>query len=146
MSENAAQIKAYTVEEIQTVLAAHLAWRRGEAAGSRADLYRADLSGAKYGNDELRGFLQVGPIGSRKAILQIFGIGAEGFVFRTGYFTGNMVEFAAQVLREHNNNPHATAYLAAIEFAKVMLPAKPEWIKLPNPLTAEATEVPSEES
>ena len=106
---------------------------------SRADLYGADLSGAnlsganlsgadlygaKYGDDTLRGFLQVGPIGSRKAILQIFGIGAEGFIFRAGCFTGSMDEFSAKVLLEHDGNAHGIAYRAAVEFAKIMLPAE----------------------
>jgi len=88
-----------------------------------ANLDGANLYGAKYGEDTLRGVLLVGPIGSRKSTLQVFGIGDEGFVFRAGCFTGSADEFTVAVKNEHGENLHAVAYLAAIEFAKVMLPA-----------------------
>jgi uncharacterized protein YjbI with pentapeptide repeats len=91
-----------------------------------ANLSGANLSGAEYGEDELRGFLQIGPIGSRKSILQVFGIGAEGFVFRAGCFTGNEEELREQIIDRHGTSIHADQYLAAIEFAKVMLPVNPQ--------------------
>jgi uncharacterized protein YjbI with pentapeptide repeats len=53
-------MEAFTVEQIQAVLAAHAMWRRGEAAGKRAnlsgaDLYGADLSGANLSGANLYG-------------------------------------------------------------------------------------------
>ena len=152
MSEKLTEIKTFTPEQLQEILAAHKKWLNDEEGGARANLedanledanltranledanlyganltranlYGANLTRAKYGEDTLRGFFQVGPIGSRKSMLQVFGIGAEGFVFRAGCFTGNLKEFSAKVINEHGENQHAVTYLAAIEFAKVMLP------------------------
>jgi hypothetical protein len=75
--------------------------------------------------------LQIGPIGSRKAILQVFGIGPDQFVFKTGCFSGSAEEFATAINDTHNGSDHARNYLAAIDFAKMMLP----------PVAAETLEV-----
>ena len=119
-------MNTYTVEQLREILAAHQVWQKGNG-GARADLSRANLSGAnlygaKYGNFMLRGFLQVGPIGSREAILQVFGVGYDGFIFNTGCFSGSAEEFAEAIARTHDGSDHAKNYLAAIDFAKTMLP------------------------
>jgi len=35
------------IKELQTILALHLKWRRGESGGARANLVDANLAGAK---------------------------------------------------------------------------------------------------
>ena len=91
---------------------------------SGADLSGADLSGAKYGEDELRGFIQIGPIGSRNAMLQVFGVGQAGYIFKTGCFSDSTDEFLRRVMTAHGDNDHAAKYRAAVDFARVMIPAQ----------------------
>ena len=139
MQQDAAGYKIFTTEGLQEILHKHQLWLDGKEGGVRANLYsanlesanlysanlvRANLESAKYGDETLRGFLQIGPIGSRKSMLQVFGIGAAGFVFRAGCFTGSLEEFTAIVEKKHGDNEHGVKYRCAIEFAKQMLPPK----------------------
>ena len=87
-----------------------------------ANLCGADLRGAKYGEEILRGFLQISPIGSRNSTLQIFGVGPVNLLFKTGCFSGNTKEFTEIISKTHGDRVYATDYLAAIEFAKLMIP------------------------
>ena len=40
---------------------------------------------------------------------------------RCGCFDGNITEFKDKVIKTHNDNKHAKAYLAAIELAKIQI-------------------------
>ena len=146
-------MKTYTQEEIAKILADHKKWlsenegtranlsgadlsranlSRANLSGadlsgadlSRANLSGANLSGAEYNDNELRGFLQIGPIGSRKSILQVFAVGPTELIFKTGCFSGNTDEFIFQINDTHSGSDHGRNYLSAIEFAKMMLPPK----------------------
>jgi hypothetical protein len=90
-----------------------------------ADLRGANLYGARYGDDIIRGFLQVGTIGSRQSVLQIFAVGKADFIFKTGCFSGSKEEFIAAINKTHDDNPHVANYLAAIRLAEQMLPEVP---------------------
>ena len=103
-----------------------------------ADLYGADLRGANLGGANLGGaylgdrkadgrFLQLGPIGSRRDFLLIFGIEGAGLLFRAGCFTGTREEFVAALGRTHGDASdaehvrHLRDYSHAVALAEVML-------------------------
>ena len=124
-------VKTYTIEEIRDILEKHRKWRDEVGGGSRAN-----LMGAKYGEDSLRGVIQIGPIGSRKSYLVVFGIGEGGFVFRTGCFSGDLEKFEAIINKTHGNSKHGDDYRAGKSLAKAMLPAteRPAYVDLLNPM------------
>lgn len=68
-----------------------------------------------------RDYLAVGPIGSRNDYTTFYRTASDIWV-RCGCFNGSINDFAKKVRETHGNNPHARAYLAAIELAKIQIP------------------------
>ena len=66
-------------------------------------------------------YLVVSPIGSRDDRTTFYRT-ASGTWVRCGCFNGSIDEFEAAVKKTHGDNPHARAYLKAIELAKIQLP------------------------
>ena len=93
---------------------------RANLAG--ANLARANLTGAYLAGAKLtetltlvgpRPVLQIGPIGSRAALLSAY-LTSGGTYIRTGCFFGTLADFCAAVETEHGTNPHGVEYRAAI--------------------------------
>ena len=89
---------------------------------ARADLAGADLAGADLAGAKLTGSLtlvgarpviQIGPIGSRAALLSAY-LTDGGVYVRTGCFFGTLKKFGEAVTDEHGDNAHGTEYRAAI--------------------------------
>lgn len=87
-----------------------------------ADLRGADLRGAKYGGEELVQYITIGPIGSRKDILQVFILSKSGILIKTGCFNGNCTEFRTAVRRSHAGTIHETQYLKALVYIESLIP------------------------
>ena len=82
-----------------------------------ANLARADLAGAKL-SDSLtlvgqRPVLQIGPIGSRSALLSAY-LTDGGVYVRTGCFFGTLAEFSEAVQEEHGDCEYGVEYRSAI--------------------------------
>jgi len=101
---------------------ADLAWADLTGANlARADLTRANLAGAKITPDHAlvgtRPLLQIGPLGSRGAMLLAFRTD-KGLLLRTGCFFGTPEEFEAAARKTHGDNTHAADYLSALVFVR----------------------------
>ena len=133
----------YTEAEIKAILDKHTKWRRGEADGARADLSRANLSGANLTRAYLGGAnlsranltganlsrayltgadlgegvicLTFGPVGSRGDQLRWI-VGPNRDEAHAGCFTGTMAELATAVQKTHGDNQHAQEYRRAMTF------------------------------
>lgn len=68
-----------------------------------------------------RDYLVVGPIGSRAAYTTFYRTASDIWVC-CGCFNDSIDAFETEVRKTHGDNPHARAYLAAIELAKIQLP------------------------
>ena len=66
-------------------------------------------------------YFVVGPIGSRNDHTTFYRTESDIWV-RCGCFNGSIDAFETDVRETHRDNPHARAYLAAIELAKIQLP------------------------
>jgi hypothetical protein len=88
---------------------------------TRANLAWADLFGAKITPDHAlvgtRPLLQIGPLGSRGAMLLAFRTD-KGLVLRTGCFFGTPEEFEAVARHTHGDSTHAADYLSALVFMR----------------------------
>jgi hypothetical protein len=90
---------------------------------ARADLSGADLSGASLSGTDLsrakiRRIIQIGPIGSRDAMLVVWVMEDSSYRYSTGCLTQIAEEqFRARVASAHCGNRHGRAYMEAIEFA-----------------------------
>src|ERR1035437_2660159 len=83
-----------------------------------ADLRSADLRSAHIAKAKIRRILQVGPVGSRNAILVVWVMEAGDFLYSTG--CQNQIteeQFRDRVVASHGGNEHGRAYMDAIEFA-----------------------------
>ena len=89
-----------------------------------AYLRGANLRGAKIGDtltiDGSRPVLQIGPIGSSSRVLFVYRTN-DGLRYSTGCCFGDELDFLKNLNRDHPDDEHRTHYLAAIEFAKVVL-------------------------
>jgi hypothetical protein len=80
---------------------------------SGANLARANLAGAK-----IRRIIQIGPIGSRDAMLVVWVMDDSSYRYSTGCQIQIAEEqFRARVASAHCGNRHGRAYMEAIEFA-----------------------------
>jgi hypothetical protein len=90
---------------------------------SGADLSGADLSGANLARANLAGakirrIIQIGPIGSRDAMLVVWVMDDSSYRYSTGCQIQIAEEqFRARVASAHCGNRHGRAYMEAIEFA-----------------------------
>ena len=87
-----------------------------------ANLAGANLAGAyldkdKYGTIEA--IFQLGPMGSRNAMLVLFRC-TKTTVVRAGCFTGTVAEFVAAVKKTHGKSRHAKDYAAALAFVEAL--------------------------
>ena len=84
-----------------------------------ANFARANLSGAKIAPDHAlvgtRPLLQIGPLGSRGAMLLAFRTD-KGLLLRTGCFFSTPEEFELAVRHTHGDSTHAADYLSALVF------------------------------
>jgi hypothetical protein len=79
-----------------------------------ANLDGANLAKEKYGTIEA--VLQLGPLGSRNAMLILFRC-TKATVVQAGRFTGTVAEFKAAVKKTHGSkSKHARDYAAALAF------------------------------
>ena len=98
---------------------------RANLAGANlagANLAGANLAGAyldkdKYGTIEA--IFQLGPMGSRNAMLVLFRC-TKTTVVRAGCFTGTVAEFVAAVKKTHGKSRHAKDYAAALAFVEAL--------------------------
>ena len=85
---------------------------------SGADLSRAYLPGADLSRAKIRRIIQIGPIGSRDAMLVVWVMEDSSYRYSTGCLTQIAEEqFRAHVASAHCGNRHGRAYMEAIEFA-----------------------------
>jgi uncharacterized protein YjbI with pentapeptide repeats len=88
---------------------------------ANANLAGAYLAGAKITPDHAlvgtRPLLQIGPLGSRGAMLLAF-CTDKGLMLRTGCFFGTPEEFEAAVRHTHGDSTHAADYLSALVFVR----------------------------
>ena len=97
------------------------------AVAAGANLAGAYLAGAnhdgayldkdKYGTIEA--IFQLGPMGSRNAMLVLFRC-TKTTVVRAGCFTGTVAEFVAAVKKTHGKSRHAKDYAAALAFVEAL--------------------------
>ena len=76
------------------------------------------------GNGRVSGnadFFLAGPLGSRRAFLTIHADVKIGVRFTTGCFSGTEKEFRDAIQDTHGDNDHAKQYLAAIDFALLIV-------------------------
>ena len=66
-------------------------------------------------------FLMIGPIGSRRAMLNIYADAKIGVRFSTGCFTGSREQFFAAVTDTHGDSEHGNAYAVALMLADVLV-------------------------
>ena len=77
-----------------------------------------------FGNARVSGdasFLMIGPIGSRRAMLNIYADAKIGVRFSTGCFTGSREQFFAAVTDTHGDSEHGNAYAVALMLADVLV-------------------------
>jgi hypothetical protein len=85
---------------------------------SGAYLSGANLSGANLSGAKIRRIIQIGPIGSRDAMLVVWVMEDSSYRYSTGCQTQIAEEqFRARVASVHCGNRHGRAYMEAIEFA-----------------------------
>ena len=105
-------MKTYTLEQLQDILTLHANWLQGLECGSRANLTRANLSGANH---------------DKYTFVFFYGIGSEGrqtlYIpeidkIWCGCFQGNMAEFEVKIKQTHPEGKHRKAYLAGVKFLK----------------------------
>jgi len=83
-----------------------------------ADLWGANLRRANLRGAEIFRILQIGPIGSRGAMLVIWAMEDGTFRYSTGCQNQITEEaFRSSVAAAHNGSEHGRAYMEAIEFA-----------------------------
>ena len=82
-----------------------------------ANLVGAYLDKDKYGTIEA--IFQLGPMGSRNAMLVLFRC-TKTTVVRAGCFTGTVAEFVAAVKKTHGKSRHAKDYAAALAFVEAL--------------------------
>ena len=121
-----AEIDDATPEADRTKCAVEKAVAAGaNLAGANLDgayLAGANLDGAyldkdKYGTIEA--IFQLGPMGSRNAMLVLFRC-TKTTVVRAGCFTGTVAEFVAAVKKTHGKSRHAKDYAAALAFVEAL--------------------------
>ena len=115
-------MKKYTIEELNEILRLHGLWTKGDDAGIRANLNRADLRGANLIGADLSGanlsdkIVSVSRIGSRKDMTTYNFDTDEVFC---GCYKGTLKEFEAKVKETHKDNPqYLKEYLGAIKYFK----------------------------
>ena len=91
-----------------------------------ANLYGANLRGANLGAKRKlvgRGFLSVGPIGSRDDALLVF-FTDTGVWIKAGCFFDSLARFVSAVDETYGSTDHGIHYRAAIALIKSMTPAE----------------------
>ena len=113
--------------DIESMIAAHAAWRRGEPGGRRANLSGANLSGANLSRANLSGAnlsgvmwpeptIVLGPRGSRRDNL-VYRIRSDAV--HAGCWTGTLEKFARRVDGKYpEGTRHGDAYRRDIIYLK----------------------------
>ena len=92
------------------------------ALTARADIRYADLTSADLTSAiGARGFLSIGPVGSRDDTLLAVIDDSGGVRISTGCFSGSLADFEAAVSATHGDSAHGQHYRLAIALIKAKL-------------------------